>query len=129
MSDKEILEVLKEMLADYEAVLIDKSDDESEVFNMSLATKNLDYGFCKWLKSSIYLEHEKIILNELGKDSEKSPTKDRINFFYPTVSNYKNPVNIKRYVLFPRANNIQRTIERIEKRILENITVTLPQQI
>ena len=127
MSDKEILEVLKEMRADYESALC--FDSESATFTYHLIVKNVQHGFCHWLKKSLSVINGLEVLSELGKDSEKSPTQERINFFYATTSNFSDADNIKKFVLLPRAKNINRTIERIEKRILENISVTMPQQI
>lgn len=127
MSDKEILEVLIEMRADYESALC--FDGESSLFTHHLIARSVQHGFCNWLKKSISVINGLEVLSELGKDSEKSPTQDRINFFYATTSNFSDADNIKKFVLLPRAKNINRTIERVEKRILGNISVKMPQQI
>lgn len=126
MSDKEILEVLKEMLADYEGALIfipDSLDSCTSQFQKYLQIKNLDFGFCRWLNCSVSLLSQHEILENLKVEN----TLD--NFWFPTSIQLLTIEDIKGRCLMPRALLLNVTIERIEKRMLENITVTMPQQI
>lgn len=134
MSDKEILEVIKEMLADYEAALVfSGSFEETYTF---LKSRSIHYGFCKWIynnKTKVLGFH---VLSEIHKEAELLTIDNKSFYSYPSIENAYPKVtkvetaeDIKKRVLFPRAKHLLRTIERIEKRMLENITVTMPQQI
>lgn len=130
MSDKEILEVLKEMLTDYEAALIFLPENkvfDFEQFDSFLESRNIDFGFCRWLTKSIEVRGNHYILDTLFADFNNVIHEN--GFWFPASIHFSYIDEVKEKSLMPRAQLLKRTIERIEKRILENITVTMPQQI
>jgi len=113
MEKKEILEVLKEMLAEYESALIIKCS--SDAFIDYLNQKNVNYGFCTWICKSIQFGWKYGIMDELQKDLQGSIQED--NFYYPTTLDFSDKGQIKQYCLLPRAKHLLRTIERLENEL------------
>lgn len=113
MDKKEILEVLKEMLADYETALTAKCS--SDAFNKLLDQKKLAYGFCTWICRSIQFGWKFGIMDELQKDLQGSIQDD--DFYYPTTLDFNEIEQIKQNSLMPRAKHLLRTIERLESEL------------
>lgn len=113
MEKKEILEVLKEMLADYESALIWKNDDvknEYEYFDTFLEKKHLDYGFCSWLVHSVYTNRHYIF-------KELEIRVFTLEFLYPISVHFSSIETIKSRCLMPRAQHLLRAIERLENEL------------
>lgn len=115
MEKKEILEVLKEMLADYESALVLVSGDkrlEDLIFE-----KNMELGFCYWLKKSIYVVNRLSIIYELRKDIFLSIEVLETGFWHPEMGPTTSENYNKENCLLPRAKHLLRTIARLENEL------------
>lgn len=110
MTKPKILEVVKQMLADWQEVY-DSKDAEK------VSDWKCDNGFCKQLRFTAYgMLIKDIIISELFKDVESACYNSKIWYpFFEYTLDFSN--------ILSRINHLKRTIERLEKEIAnENTT-------